>query len=185
MNRRHAITAGVALAAAATGAGWNWWKQRGAHPAPVLASADPSFWALSFESPTGAPVELQTRRGQPLLLNFWATWCPPCLKEMPLLDEFARQQGPAGWQVVGLAVDNPAAVREFVSKRSLGFPIGMAGLSGIDLSRGLGNRQGSLPFTAVFDRQGTLAATHLGALAEADLAEWVRQMGATNGMVKG
>jgi thiol-disulfide isomerase/thioredoxin len=116
-------------------------------------------------------------KGQPLILNFWATWCAPCVKEMPLLDGFYREHRARGWQVVGLAVDSPTPVREFLGKLPVSFPIGLAGLNGVELSRSLGNPSGALPFSVLFDRGGRAVVRKLGLLKPADLADWLRQMG--------
>ena len=111
-------------------------------------------------------------RGRPLLVNFWATWCPPCVTEMPMLDSFHRTRGADGWQVVGLAIDGPTPVREFLRQRPVGFPIGLAGLTAVELTRRLGNAGGGLPFTVVVGADGQVLARKLGALAAGDLAGW-------------
>ena len=104
--------------------------------------------------PDGGELALGSLRGRPLVLNFWATWCPPCVEEMPMLDRFQREQQRGGWQVVGLAVDSAAPVREFLARHPVGFPIGLAGMQGVELSRALGNTRGALPFSVVFDARG-------------------------------
>lgn len=117
---------------------------------------------------------MESFRGRPLLVNFWATWCPPCVDELPLINEFYRQNKANDWQVLGLAVDKLAPVRAFLQKMPLDFPIGMAGLSGADLSRNLGNLAGGLPFSVVLGREGLVLQRKMGRLSAADLEAWLR-----------
>ena len=131
-----------------------------------------AFWDLSFQTPQGAALPIAAMRGRPLLLNFWATWCPPCVEEMPLLDRFFRQQPANGWQVVGLAIDQPSAVRTFLAKTAVTFPIGLAGLEGTELAKNLGNLAGGLPFTMVFGPDGNVRQRRMGRVSETDLAAW-------------
>jgi len=168
-RRRQWMTAGVAVGALAAGAGVAWWRLA---PSEVMTGAEEAFWNSSFEGPEGEVVSLAEWRGQPLLVNFWATWCPPCVHELPLLNAFHASHAPKGWQVLGLAVDQPSAVRSFLRKLPLAFPVGMAGLAGTELSRSLGNLTGGLPFTVVFDATGRVAHRKIGQVSEADLAQW-------------
>ena len=172
MRRRIALAAGVAATAAAAGVGVAWWHSRLAAP-----GATDEFWPLHFETPQGGRIELAMLRGKPLLLNFWATWCPPCVREMPLLDRFSREQRTRGWQVLGLAIDNREPVLEFLSRRPVGYPIGLAGVDGVGLARRLGNTQGALPFSVIFDRAGAIVDRKLGAIQPEDFARWVTAVG--------
>lgn len=174
MNRRHWLLGGAGAAAVAAGAGWQAWRGPGAQAPAVLDPAAAAFWAMSFESPTGGPVEATRFRGRPLLLNFWGTWCPPCVKEMPELDLFAREQPAGGWQVLGLAVDNPKAVREFLTRSPVGYTIGLAGFEGSELARQLGNDKSGLPFTVAFNRQGAISHRKAGATTLTELRGWAQ-----------
>lgn len=160
---------GVAAAAAATGAGVAWWRHE---PQPVLSEAEQMFWGMALEDPQGQPFTLAAMRGQPLLVNFWATWCPPCVEELPLLNRFFKAQAARGWHVLGLAVDQPKAVQAFLKKLPLDFPVGMAGLAGTELSRALGNPSGGLPYTVVMDRAGVVRHQKVGKVSESDLEAW-------------
>jgi thiol-disulfide isomerase/thioredoxin len=167
MNRRGTLVAGVAIAAAAVGAGVAW--QRRAAPGEDV---ERDLWRARFDRPAGGQLAFETLRGRPLLLNFWATWCPPCVAELPMLDAFQRDQAGRGWQVVGLAVDNLDPVVSFLARRPVTFGIGLAGVDGIGLAKRLGNTGGGLPFSLVFDRKGRVAHRKLGAIAPADLKDW-------------
>lgn len=144
-------------------------------------SSEPStdIWALRLARPGGGELAFADLRGKPLLINFWATWCPPCVEEMPLLARFSRQHQHAGWQVVGIAVDREQPVREFIAAKGIDFPIGLAAGEGLALSRSLGNSAGGLPFSIALDAAGRASARKLGALSEGLLDEWVKQQHAT------
>lgn len=172
MQRRLWLTGGVAAAAALAGGGVAWWKFQ---PHAVEIGAEAAWWDLAFDTPAGdATVSLAAMRGQPLLVNFWATWCPPCVEELPLLNAFYRAQRARGWQMLGVAVDQPSAVRSFLQRIPLDFPVGMAGLGGTELSKSLGNVSGALPFTVLFGADGAVAARKLGQVKPEDLAQWAQ-----------
>lgn len=171
--RRGLLYGGVAAAALATGAGLAWWRLR---PQPLEAGALERLWGLKLPQPDGGTLALAALRGRPLLVNFWATWCPPCVEEMPLLDGFFRQQSANGWQVVGLAVDQIAPVRKFLDRMPVSFPIALAGLEGTELARALGNEVGGLPYTVVLGADGRLRQRRMGKVSAADLQAWAQSV---------
>jgi peroxiredoxin len=105
-------------------------------------------------------------RGNVLVVNFWATWCPPCLEEIP---EFVRMQArfaPNGVQFIGIAVDQPAKVRDFALRHRINYPVLVGHAGAIELSRLAGNARGGLPYTLVLDREGQLIQTFIGRVSE-------------------
>ncbi|MEO8523567.1 MAG: TlpA disulfide reductase family protein [Caldimonas sp.] len=169
MKRRPIVLGAVAIAAIGAGAGSAVWRTRHDDSA---AAGGPDVWALSFVKLDGSLLAMSGLRGKPLLINFWATWCVPCVIEMPLLDDFARTQAKAGWNVLALAVDSVDPVRRFVTDRNLTLPVALAGEEGLDLSRRLGNKAGGLPFSVAFDAAGTAVQRKLGAVDGGVLATW-------------
>ena len=169
VNRRRWLFGGVGIAAASAGAGFGWWES---HQASAGTDRADMLWPLAFDTPTGQSLPMQSLRGKPLVVNFWATWCPPCVEELPLLDGFFREHAAKGWQVVGLAIDQPWAVRKFLARTPVSFPVGMAGLGGTELVQALGNRGGGLPFTVVLGSSGAVLQRKMGRLTAADLSGW-------------
>lgn len=170
-GRRRLLYGAVGIAAAAAGAGLAWWKFE---PRSVETDALAGLWGAAFDTPGGERLAMSQFKGRPLLINFWATWCPPCIEEMPLIDDFYGQNLSKGWQVVGLAIDQPSAVKAFLGRRPVRYPIGMAGLEGTSLGKSLGNASGGLPFSVVVNASGDLLHRKMGRLSAADLAGWVR-----------
>lgn len=169
MQRRTLWMAGVAVVAGGAGA---LLATRRLRLQPVMSEAETAFWAGAYDGPNGEAVRLVDFRGKPLLVNFWATWCPPCVEELPLLNAFHQAHKDKGWRVLGLAVDQPSAVRGFMQKLPLNFPVGMAGFAGTELSRSLGNPSGALPYSVVFDASGALVHRKIGKVSETDLSQW-------------
>ena len=170
---RRGILVGAAALAAGLGVGVAWWNSQAGTVAP-LAEPIPGFWALQWSTPQGAPLLLQSFRGKPLLINFWATWCPPCIDELPLINAFYKQNRTNGWQVIGLAIDKPKSVQAFLQKTPLDFPVAVEPLNGSDLARQLGNPSGSLPFSVAISAQGEVLQRKLGRLKQEELDLWAR-----------
>ncbi len=167
-SRRHLMLAAGAAAGLA-GAGLAWWRMT---PQSASGAAQHAFWGHSFDTPTGESLSMASLAGKSLLVNFWATWCPPCVEELPLLDRFWRENAANGFQVLALAIDQPSAVRKFLQRQPLGFPVGLAGLGGTELAKSLGNATGGLPFSVFFKADGSIWRQKLGQLNLDDLNEW-------------
>jgi len=177
MQRRTWLAAGLAASAAAAGAGWSWWRHQTA-TSPADTALLERWWSSRFDQAGGGVLSMDSLRGKPLVLNFWATWCPPCVKEMPELDRFAQAYASHGWQVLGVAIDQAPAVQAFLQKTPVRFPIVLAGQQGTQWVRDLGNPAGGLPFTVAFDALGQVAQRKLGPTHYEELSGWATQLGA-------
>ncbi|MFM8638500.1 MAG: TlpA disulfide reductase family protein, partial [Betaproteobacteria bacterium] len=87
-------------------------------------------------------MDFSSLKGRPLLVNFWATWCPPCVREMPLLDNFYQQNKATGLQILGIAIDGASPVQAFLARSPVAFTLALAGADGSALARTLGNTGG-------------------------------------------
>jgi len=163
MNRRDFLCQGLVASAAAL------------LPMPVLAASEADaaarFLAKSFPDLEGASVPLSTYAGRPLVVNFWATWCAPCVKEMPDLDELSHKY--SDMHFVGIAIDTPANVERFIKKVQVSYPLLIAGHGGIETMKALGNRKGGLPYTVIFDAQSRISRDILGQVDPADLDSYL------------
>ena len=138
-----------------------------------LESSDPAaqFLANSFPDLEGTPVPLSTFAGRPLVVNFWATWCAPCIKEMPDLDALAKKYPDIAF--LGVAVDTQANVERFIKKVQVSYQLVVAGHGGIDKMKALGNSKGGLPYTVIFDADSRVARDILGQVDPEELDAWL------------
>ncbi len=167
MPRALRIAAIAAVAAAALAAGvYLALERRATAPVPAAVSA---LTRMQLVDLAGEPATLERWRGRVLVVNFWASWCPPCREEIPGLIRIQEKFASNGVQIVGIAIDSAAKSREAATEMKISYPILVAGLEAIDLTRKLGNPAGGLPYTLILDREGTLVTTHLGLLSEPDL----------------
>jgi len=106
-----------------------------------------------------------------LIVNFWATWCAPCRREIPLLQQLQRDHGPEGFQVVGIAVDFRDKVLAYADEMKIEYPLLIGEQEALDAAAAFGVSTVGLPFTVFADRQGRIVTAHLGELtaAQADL----------------
>lgn len=169
-SRRHGLYALAGLAALGAGLALN--ERRLAPGRPSDAALD-RLWAAEFDTPGGARLPLAAFRGRPLVVNFWATWCPPCVRELPELDRFARSAA-GGWQVLGVAVDQADAVRRFLNQTPVSYPIVLAGSQGLSLVHDLGDDAGGLPYSLVIGADGRIQQRKAGATTFDELQTWAR-----------
>ncbi|MBN5152436.1 TlpA family protein disulfide reductase [Stenotrophomonas maltophilia] len=141
---------------------------------PTLQVGD-QLPALTLPDLAGQPLDLRQRfAGRPLLINVWASWCAPCVEEMPELARFADAQGDHGVQVLGLALDTADDVRGFLRRVPVEYPIVIETPGPRDASVQLGNAQGLLPYSVLFDAQGRLVKVKLGPFAQGEIDRWVK-----------
>jgi thiol-disulfide isomerase/thioredoxin len=152
----------------------------GLHQAGLNPFVDPPEASLSeivLPDVDGVTRNAGQWQGKVVLVNHWASWCPPCIREIPLLVDAQERLGPKGLQVVGIAHDNAEAARTFGDQAGINYPSLVVSTGGSELMISQGNPQGSaLPFTAVFDRDGKLAATRLGEVDAEDIDAMVNPL---------
>ncbi|MFZ6815289.1 TlpA family protein disulfide reductase [Undibacterium sp. Rencai35W] len=120
--------------------------------------------ALSLPDSKGQIQKLAQWQGKFLLVNFWATWCGPCVQEMPELSALQKDLASANVQLLGLGIDSPTNIADFAKKYQITYPLFAAGMEGTELSRQLGNQAGGLPFTVLIAPDGSVAKQYLGRL---------------------
>ena len=167
MNRRQWIMiSGISLLALLAGIFSSQWISK-----TGLAS-DPSikaFFANSWQTPDGKTANSENWREKVLVVNFWASWCPPCVEEMPTLDKIAQEYSAKNVLIVGIGIDSPSNIREFLQKTPVSYPIVIGSLEGSNLSKQMGNAQGALPYTVVINPKGKSIYTKLGKITEDEL----------------
>ncbi len=139
--------------------------------------ADPKLlFASTLDNAQGQAVAIKRYQGKPLVVNFWARWCPPCRAEIPELNDFQRRHA-GKIQVLGIGLeDNPALVSAFVREYAMVYPVLLAREQAIPLMKSLGNAQGGLPYTVFIDAKGEIVGHKLGLLRSADLESAARQL---------
>ncbi len=128
----------------------------------------------TLPDPGGRAQALSQWDGKLVLLNFWASWCAPCIEEMPLLDRFQKENAARGLQIVGIASDAAAPTRAFLAEHPVAYPILIDDPMQGDLSRGYGNRHGVLPYSVLIGRDGRLLARKVGNFSERELDAWLQ-----------
>jgi thiol-disulfide isomerase/thioredoxin len=154
------------------GVGLGLWRQS------PKSLAEPAGWVFDIQlqkaaQARGELLALAEFRGEPLVVNFWATWCPPCVEEMPELSSFYDKYQPKGIELLGIAVDSPSNVREFLEERQFSYPLVVAGANGTELARRLGSRIDAFPYTVLIAPDGQVVRHKMGRIYEEELIKWV------------
>jgi thiol-disulfide isomerase/thioredoxin len=175
------ILAGLLVAIVAAGGGAlasHWLRSKTdtqvAQEAPPAISPQDAVKALWVEPVTnadGKPQSLSIYKGHPVVVNFWASWCGPCVEEMPALAELHHEYAGHGVIFVGLGVDSAQNVQTFLKKVPVDYPVFVAGFGAADLARAFGNTAGGLPFTVVIDANGRVRSTKLGQVQPEELRQ--------------
>ncbi|WP_078452635.1 TlpA family protein disulfide reductase [Solemya velum gill symbiont] len=164
--KKHGLLAGLLIVALGAGIGLGVMQQNGSLQRgfdtltiKLFGQYMPEFSLSDLKGELRSSSEWQDNV---VVLNFWATWCPPCTAEMPMFDALQDEYEEAGVKFVGIAIDNQADIETFITEKEIGYEILMGNPDSMTLSKSLGNKNGGLPFTAVFDRAGKLVATVVG-----------------------
>lgn len=164
--------AAAAVAAAIIGAmSYQWLTNPSARTSSV--STLPEFSLNDMHGQTRHANEWQ---GKTRLINFWATWCPPCRKEIPLLMQAQKEHASAGLQVIGIALEQPEPVLKYATEIQLNYPSLVGSANVIELGNQLGNRIGALPYSVLVNPDGKIIERHMGELSAEQLAEWLHSL---------
>ena len=132
---------------------------------PITHNGANLILAATLPDLQGKNQSVSQWKGKVLVVNFWATWCEPCRREMPefieLQDEFRDQ----GLLFIGIALDQKSKVQQFSKEVGVNYPVLIGGIEAMELAEAAGNRYAVLPFTVIFNRNGEIASTHVGRIA--------------------
>ncbi|SAL01357.1 TlpA family protein disulfide reductase [Caballeronia ptereochthonis] len=138
-------------------------------PGAGSGNAVEQLWKATPPGAAGTSQPLAAFKGKPVVVNFWASWCGPCVKEMPTLSAMQREYEKKGITFIGLGVDSEKNVNDFLQKVPVAYPVYVTGFGGADLARSFGNNAGGLPFTVVIDSKGAVRSTKLGEVNPTEL----------------
>ncbi|MCA1324404.1 TlpA family protein disulfide reductase [Herbaspirillum sp. alder98] len=173
MKKLRNIILSVAVAAIAVGAGL-YAHHRSNPPLSTEDRALASLLSQSLPDVKGAPQSLSQWQGKPLVINFWATWCGPCVEEMPELTALQAEITPV--QILGIGIDSAENIGQFAQKYQIRYPLYVAGPGATDLLRQFGNAAGGLPFTVLVGRDGKVKKIYLGRLKFDELRRDLSQL---------
>jgi thiol-disulfide isomerase/thioredoxin len=157
-------------------------ETRTTHPSEpsIPAEAIARLLATRLNDASGQPQALAQWQGKTLVINFWATWCPPCREEMPSFSQLQSKHASNSVQFVGIALDTADNVRSFSKQHPVSYPLLVADTEGSELTRQLGNSTLALPYTVVLGNNGTVQLVRLGRVTEKELDTLLQKIASTN-----
>jgi thiol-disulfide isomerase/thioredoxin len=126
---------------------------------------------FSLSGLDGKQHSVKEWQGKVLVINFWATWCPPCLKEMPEFEAIHAEYAKNGLQFIGVALDDAEPVKEFIASKKITYPILLGEDQGMKIAHDLGNIVNTVPFTVIVSKKGVIVKREMGELSRAELLE--------------
>ena len=169
MKRRQALLVGVAAAMVALAAGVYVAMMARQTPPPLADGIVAQLFATRLDDSHGKPQAIAQWQGKTLVINFWASWCPPCRDEMPEFSRLHSKYSEKGVQFVGIALDTADNVSRFSQQHAVSYPLLIGGTPGTELSRQLGNDRLALPYTVVLGPAGDVRLARLGRVSEQEL----------------
>jgi len=120
--------------------------------------------AQTLPDSTGKLQDLSQWKGKNLIVNFWATWCAPCVEEMPELSALQQSLNSQNIQIVGIGIDSAENIKDFASKYKIDYPLYVAGMNGAEIARKMGNETGGVPYTLLISHDGKIKKKYSGKL---------------------
>ncbi|WP_395010595.1 TlpA family protein disulfide reductase [Undibacterium sp.] len=145
-------------------------------PTPAKDSAAQQLFGLTLNDASAKPQALKQWQGKFLVVNFWATWCKPCVDEMPELVELQKELASKNVQLLGLGIDTPSNIADFTKKYQISYPVFAAGMDGTSLSQAMGNKTGGLPFTVLISPDGKVLKAYIGRLKMPELKADIQRL---------
>ena len=130
-----------------------------------------TLFAAKFSDVSGKPQAISQWKGKLIVVNFWATWCPPCREEMPELSRLQEQYQGLGLVVLGISTDELDKIREFVKENPVSYPLLSGEIDAMNVGQSLGNDKGVLPYTVIIKPDGNIAKTYFGLVNQTQLKE--------------
>jgi thiol-disulfide isomerase/thioredoxin len=177
-KRRQVLTWSLLGLAAGAGAlsAWHWMPAPPPSSTGTSAAQTPAWREAGWKDAQDRPIDLAGWQQRVVLLNFWATWCPPCIEEMPELSALHAKYWDRGFGVFGIGIDSAAKIAQFQETRPVSYPLAVGGLEASELAREFGNTGGMLPFSVLLDRQGAVVQRLLGRVKLEPLEASVRTL---------